>query len=177
MHHLLWSGGGHSHLHLWTHVSVQQLWAEAEETDQCMLSNMQEAYQRCYQNISAMMIQMLKQVLCLPVLDATYVPFSGLVGQGSWPQLEISQTRTWLCLSFILSIISGETAGGHLNTKTAYMSFILAKKEDFCAPILCLLCHMYLLSRKATCTYFVFTLIVLDLCVLQQNMPPVVYDF
>lgn len=94
MHHLLRPGGGHSHLHLWTHVSVQRLWAEAEETDQCVLSNMPEAYQRCYQNISAMTVQMFKQVLCLPLLDAARVPFSGLVGHGSWPQLEISQTRT-----------------------------------------------------------------------------------
>lgn len=36
---------------------------------------------------------------------------------------------------------------------------------------------MYLLSRKACCEYFVLTLIVLDLCVLQQNMWTVVYDF
>lgn len=77
MHYLLRPGGGHGHLHLWTHVSVQRLWAEAEETDQCVLSNMQEAYQRCYQNISAVMVQMFKQVL--PLLDATCVPFSGFV--------------------------------------------------------------------------------------------------
>lgn len=63
MHHLLRPGRRHSHLHLWTHVSVQRLWAEAEETDQRLLSDMQEAYQRCDQNISAMMVQMFKQVL------------------------------------------------------------------------------------------------------------------
>lgn len=100
--------------------------------------------------------------------------------EKSWPQLEISQTWTWLCLSFILSAISGETAVGRFNTKAAYMSFILAKKETFVLPFCmwCLLCHMYLLSRNATCIYFcLFTLIVLDLCVLQQNIPPVVNDF
>lgn len=82
VHHLLRPGGGHRHLHLRTHVSVQRLWAEAEETDQCMLSNMQEAYQRCNQNLSAMMFQMFKQVLRLPqlarrCLDATNLLFSG----------------------------------------------------------------------------------------------------
>lgn len=35
---------------------------------------------------------------------------------------------------------------------------------------------MYLLSRKSCCEYFVPTF-VLDLCVLQQNMWTVVYDF
>lgn len=36
-------------------MSVQRLRPEAEETDQCVLPNMQEANQRCNQNISAMM--------------------------------------------------------------------------------------------------------------------------
>lgn len=36
-------------------MSVQRLRPEAEETDQCVLPNMQEADQRCNQNISAMM--------------------------------------------------------------------------------------------------------------------------
>lgn len=102
MHHLLRPGGGHSHLHLRTHVSVQRLRPEAEETDQRMLSNMQEAHQRCYQNISAMMVQMFKQVLWLPLLDATCGPFSGLVGRGSWPQLEISHTRTYCAYICVL---------------------------------------------------------------------------
>ncbi len=60
VHHLLRPGGGHGHLHLWTHVSVQRLWAEAEETDQCVLSDMQEANQRRYQNVPAVMVRMLK---------------------------------------------------------------------------------------------------------------------
>lgn len=60
MHHLLRPGGGHGHLHLWTHVSVQRLWAETEETDQRMLPNMQEAYQRCYQDISPITVSMFK---------------------------------------------------------------------------------------------------------------------
>ncbi len=36
---------------------------------------------------------------------------------------------------------------------------------------------MYLLSRKACCEYSVLALVVLDLCVLQQNTRTVVYDF
>lgn len=92
MHRLLWPGGGHSHLHLWTHVSVQRLRAEAEETDQCVLSNMQEAYQRCNQDISAVTVQMFKQVLWLPLLDATCVQILRL-GTDPWPRLKISHTR------------------------------------------------------------------------------------
>lgn len=119
--------------------------------------------------------QMLEQVLRLPLLYASRVPFSGLVGHRSWPQLESRQNLDIIVP--ILEILSGERLGSlrqngdavHLNTKTAYMSsFILPSKDErtcvlpFC--MWCLLCHM--LSRRASCTYSVFSLIVLDLCVL-----------
>lgn len=64
VHHLLRPGGGHGHLHLRTHVSVQRLWPEAKETDQCVLSDMQEADQRRYQNVPAVMARMLKSRCC-----------------------------------------------------------------------------------------------------------------
>lgn len=56
MHHLLRSGSGHGHLHLRTHVLVQRLWAQAEATDKRVLPDMQEAHQRRYQNIPALMV-------------------------------------------------------------------------------------------------------------------------
>lgn len=55
MHHLLRPGGGHGHLHLWPHVPVQRLRAEAQEADQRVLSHLQEAHQGRHQDVSAVM--------------------------------------------------------------------------------------------------------------------------
>lgn len=52
MHHLLWEYGRHSHLLLWTHVSLLFMWAEAQEDGQCLLPHLQTGHQRYHQNIS-----------------------------------------------------------------------------------------------------------------------------
>lgn len=50
--HLLREHGGHGHLRLWTHVSVLHLRPQAQEDVQCLLSNLQAANQRHYQDLS-----------------------------------------------------------------------------------------------------------------------------
>lgn len=88
MHYLLRPGGGHRHLHLRAHVSVQRLRAQAEEADQRLLPNLPEAHQRCHQNIQAITGRVFKLVLLQPSQDATRVSHSGLVEPF---ELEISQ--------------------------------------------------------------------------------------
>lgn len=65
MHHLLRPGGGHRHLHLRPHVSVQRLRPQTEETVQCVLPHLPEAHQRCHQNIQAITVRVFKLVLLL----------------------------------------------------------------------------------------------------------------
>lgn len=54
VHRVLRPGGGHRHLHLWTHVSVQRLRTEAQETDQCVLSDLPETHKGRHKNLQAM---------------------------------------------------------------------------------------------------------------------------
>lgn len=51
MYHLLWEHGRHSHLLLWTHVSLLFMWAEAQEDGQRLLSHLQTGHQRYHQDI------------------------------------------------------------------------------------------------------------------------------
>lgn len=51
MHHLLREHGRHSHLLLWTHVSLLFVWAEAQEDGQRLLPYLQTGHQRYHQNI------------------------------------------------------------------------------------------------------------------------------
>ena len=54
---MLRPGRGHGHLHLWTHVSVPRVWAEAQETDERLLPYLPQAHQRCHQDVSALIMQ------------------------------------------------------------------------------------------------------------------------
>lgn len=54
MHSVLRSGGGHSHLHMRTHVSVSRVWTQAKETDQRLLPDLPETHQGRDQNLQAM---------------------------------------------------------------------------------------------------------------------------
>lgn len=49
--YLLWEHGGHGHLRLWTHVSVLHLRPQTQEDVQRLLSHLQKADQRHYQDL------------------------------------------------------------------------------------------------------------------------------
>lgn len=138
MHHLLRSGGGLGHLHLWAHVSVPRLRAEAEETDQCMLPHMQEAYQRCHQNLQAVMVDLLKKVLHLHLPGAACVSLR-FGWQGAWPQIENSWVPLIIVPVYFLKNIFVGLCCDHANlkTKTAHRTlFILTKSTTLCDLVL-----------------------------------------
>lgn len=123
----------------------------------------------------------------------TCFPFSGFVGHRPWPRLKIA-TPGHNC-AYISMFFTGKSFlendqtlhtqacdWAHFNAycKHEWLYFWLRKtmritRSSFFPHLMSLRSHV--VSRKTCCEYFVFTFIVLDLCVLQQNMWTVVYDF
>lgn len=161
MHHLLRPGGGHCHLHLWTHVSVQRLRPQAEKTDQRVLSDMQEAHQRCNQNISAVMVPDVETGAVTSTAGCHLCPPSQarLDTDLDWRLAKTGHNCAYIYILYgwiEMRLFIRRTVMILIQRLHRDCFYILAKTEEmnyvlpfFVFSMWCLLCHMYFPSRKS----------------------------